>query len=81
MGAALALLTLHAALLTVRPTDARCPSTRQVNEAIAGRLPGVLVPNPAGPAAGVGSASPLGAGSDLPSKIASGLSLDSPFLR
>src|SRR5436190_23144869 len=53
MGAALGLLTLHAALLTVRPTDARCPSARQVNEAIAARLPGVLVPTPAGPPAGV----------------------------
>ena len=53
MGAWLALVALQAALITVRGGDARCPSARQVNEAIAGRLPGVLVPAPSPGAAGV----------------------------
>jgi hypothetical protein len=42
---ALALLGLHATLIAVRGGQTECPSTRQVNEAIAARLPGVLVPS------------------------------------
>jgi hypothetical protein len=45
MTALLALTTLQAALIMVRGgDDARCPTVRQVNEAIGARLPGVLVP-------------------------------------
>jgi hypothetical protein len=53
MGAWLALVALQAALITVRGGDARCPSGRQVNEAIAARLPGVLVPTASSGASGV----------------------------
>jgi hypothetical protein len=53
MGALLALVALHAALITVRGGDARCPSSRQVNEAVASRLPGVVVPASSTPSAGV----------------------------
>jgi hypothetical protein len=49
----LALLTVHAALISVNAADAQCPSARQVNEAIAARLPGVLVPPSPAPPAGV----------------------------
>jgi hypothetical protein len=45
MLAALApLLVLHATQIAVKASDAVCPSTRQVSEAIAARLPGMLVP-------------------------------------
>jgi hypothetical protein len=49
----LALLTVNAALITVSAADAQCPSVRQVNEAVAARLPGVLVPSTPTPPAGV----------------------------
>jgi hypothetical protein len=53
MAGLLALLTLHAALISVNAADAQCPSGKQVNEAIAARLPGVLVPSSPAPPAGV----------------------------
>lgn len=45
MNSTVALLAVHAALIAVRPgpqTD--CPSSRQVSEAMAARIPGVLFP-------------------------------------
>src|SRR5438105_10099453 len=49
---ALALLALHATLIAVKGAQAECPSTKQVNEAIAARLPGVLVPAEPSPGEG-----------------------------
>jgi hypothetical protein len=40
-------------LIAVRGGQTECPSTRQVNEAISARLPGVLVPAPAKPQEGL----------------------------
>jgi hypothetical protein len=53
MGAALALVMVHAALISVSGGDARCPSVKQVNEAVSARLPGVLVPASPEPPPGV----------------------------
>jgi hypothetical protein len=64
---ALALLGLHATLIAVKGGQTECPSTHQVNEAVAARLPGVLVPLEPKPAEGVlvlqltgGTGAPLG---------------------
>jgi hypothetical protein len=64
---ALALLGLHATLIAVKGGQTECPSTHQVNEAVAARLPGVLVPLEPKPAEGVlvlqlagGTGKPLG---------------------
>src|SRR4051794_41870669 len=53
MAGVLALVAVNAALITVNAADAQCPSGKQVNEAIAARLPGVLVPSSPAPPAGV----------------------------
>src|SRR5258708_4341749 len=53
MGPWLALVTLHAALITVRAGAAQCPSPRQVQETLSARLPGFLVPPPPSPTANI----------------------------
>ena len=44
LSAVVPLIALHATLIAVKSTDATCPSSRQVSEAIQARSPGSLVP-------------------------------------
>jgi hypothetical protein len=44
LAALLPLVAAHATLIAVKSSDAQCPSSQQIGEAIEARLPGVLVP-------------------------------------